>query len=63
MRPRPGTYYFILRCMASCKNLEQLDCCERMINNLVNARFANELASIAIITRCEMIVQRYPVTE
>ena len=59
---KASAYYFILRCINSCKTLEQLECCERMINN-IHWLWAADLANKALIRRCEMLVERYPVTE
>ena len=52
------TYYFIHRCIQSCKSEDQIKSCEVMINN-IRYRFASQLADLALLKRIELLTTQY----
>jgi hypothetical protein len=52
MRRHP--YYFLAKCIESCLTVEQVEACERMINNI-----SRELADKALQKKVELIATIY----
>jgi hypothetical protein len=57
MRRHP--YYFIAACIASCKTTDQVEACEKMVNNITLCLFARELADLALQKKAELLITIY----
>jgi hypothetical protein len=57
MRRHP--YYFLAKCIESCLTVEQVEACERMINNISRVLFSRELADKALQKKVELIATIY----
>jgi hypothetical protein len=65
-KPNAGdVYYFIVRSIQSCINEDQLNNCQILINNacFYNYAFADTLATLLLIRRCELLITEYSVHE
>jgi hypothetical protein len=56
-------FYKLFKCIQSCKTLEQLECCERMINNLKGLMATEYLAEQALLKRVDFMTAQYPEVE
>jgi hypothetical protein len=58
---RIASYYFILRCIDSSKTVEQIESCERMINNMTGFLGLSWLAEKALFKKVELLTNRYSI--
>lgn len=54
--------YIIVEYIQNARTPEAVEVCEKWINQM-NNRFSNDLADLALIKKCELIGERYPVEE
>jgi hypothetical protein len=56
-------YYKVYKCIGSSRTIEQIETCERMINNIRGLIAVEYLADLALLKKVDLMAAQYPEVE